>query len=147
MLTRKNGLVLAAGLFISTLAVACGDSSGDDDGTDATPVDATLSSIQSAVFTPTCAMSGCHTGSSASEELDMSAGMTYADTVGVPAVQLPSMSLIDPGSPDTSYLWLKLVNQHGDAGGSGAPMPLVGSVSQEQLDAIEQWILAGAEDN
>lgn len=81
--------------------------------------------------------------------LDMS-GDAYAAIVGVAAPQLMSLSQIEPGDPDASYLWHKINNTQVAAGGSGLPMPKarigmeVTVMTQEQLDTIEAWIAAGA---
>lgn len=81
--------------------------------------------------------------------LDLS-GSAYAAIVGVASPQLPVLSHVEPGDPQSSYLWRKLSNTQAAAGGSGLPMPKarVGmsatTLTQEQLDTIEQWILQGA---
>ncbi|MCX4243224.1 c-type cytochrome [Paraliomyxa miuraensis] len=81
--------------------------------------------------------------------LDMT-GDAHAAIVGVAAPQLMSMSHIEPGDPDASYIWHKINNTQVAAGGSGLPMPKarpgmpVTELTPEQLDTIEEWILAGA---
>ena len=66
---------------------------------------------------------------------------------------IPGMPYVQPGSPNDSYLWRKLMNTHLAApGGSGCAMPLDCSATPTPLapwalDAIEQWILTGAAEN
>lgn len=82
--------------------------------------------------------------------LDMS-GSAYDAIVGVAAPQLPSMSIIEPGDPENSYLWHKINGTQASVGGAGLmmPKPRPGMQSTvltpEQFTALEQWILAGAE--
>ena len=85
--------------------------------------------------------SGCHTSSS-SGGLNLSDG--HADSVNVASVDIPGMSLIEPGNPDESYIWLKVNNTHTAAGGSGRQMPTSASLSSSELNIIETWILEGA---
>lgn len=107
------------------------------------PVDpsATFGRVQSEVFTPSCALSGCHDASGRQEGLVLSAGSAYAMTVGRPSSQLPSLQRITPGSPENSYLYRKVTG----ASISGERMPFGGpSLSDAQLRLIRDWILRGA---
>jgi len=101
----------------------------------------TLESIQLNIFTPFCAV--CHfpggTGpmplnnQAASYDSLVNAG--YSFTCAVPRV--------DPGNPDGSCLVFKV---EGSSLSSGDPMPPPPSpaLSQEEIDAIRQWIADGA---
>ena len=67
--------------------------------------------------------------------------------VGVASTESP-LKLVEPGSPEKSYLYLKLQGRHEQAGGSGARMPF----QQDPLDAgdletIRTWIEQGAAQN
>jgi mono/diheme cytochrome c family protein len=84
--------------------------------------------------------SGCH-GTSGGLTLT---GDWHADVVGADANQLASMSLIEPGDPDQSYLVLKVRGTHTAAGGTGEKMPKGGSLSADQIADLEAWITAGA---
>ena len=54
-------------------------------------------------------------------------------------------SYVDPGSPSTSYLWLKLNNTQGSVtGGGGGVMPPSGMLPQPDLNTIQEWITEGA---
>jgi hypothetical protein len=99
----------------------------------------TFSSIQSNIFTPICTV--CHTASHPTG-LDLRDGMSYALLVGVPSAQVPSLSRVEPGDPDNSYLIQKL---EGTAA-VGVRMPANGPpfLSTDQIAVVRQWITDGA---
>jgi hypothetical protein len=76
---------------------------------------------------------------------DLSLVDGYASQVGVASLQLPSMNLIEPGSPEQSYTWRKLMDTHRSAGGAGSIMPLGSGLSPDKMERIETWIIEGAE--
>ncbi len=144
-------------VFLTLVAfVACGD--GDDGtgpdgngGTDGnggngggTP---TLSGDVQPIFTQRCALSGCHIAPDPEEGMDLSDGLAFANTVGVPSNQ-SQLLRIDPGAPDDSYLVHKIQGTQGDVGGSGSRMPLTGCcLTSAQITLIRDWISAGALNN
>ena len=96
------------------------------------------------VFSQSCALSGCHTGASPDEGLDLSAGQAYSNTVNVASRERPELDRIEPGDPDNSYLIRKILG----ANISGSRMPL----NRAPLDAaviqmFETWVQEGALDN
>ena len=103
----------------------------------------TFSRIQAEVFTPTCAKAGCHSAAAASQGLVLEAGQAYGFLVGRPATGRGSINRVEPGSPERSYLILKL---RGDPSITGQRMPLDGPpyLTAEQIDGIAAWIRAGA---
>ena len=106
----------------------------------------TFSQIQREIFTPTCAKAGCHAAATASEGLVLDAGQSYALLVGHPASEQGSLARVEPGSPERSYLILKL---RGDPSISGQRMPQDGPpfLTADQIDGIAGWIRAGAPRN
>jgi len=104
---------------------------------------ATLTSIQTNVFTPRC--SGCHNGSGATLPGAMnltSAGASFAALVGVASLEMPSLQRVAPNDPNNSYLIRKL---EGGPNISGGRMPLAGPpLDQPTIDAIRLWITNGA---
>jgi hypothetical protein len=78
------------------LAGACG---GDgvllDTGT-RVPEGPTLSSLQTSIFTPRCAIDGCHAGSEPQQGMDLSAGKAYAHLVRVASTELPAFQRVTP---------------------------------------------------
>ncbi|MBL8267948.1 CHRD domain-containing protein, partial [Steroidobacter sp.] len=110
------------------------------------PAAATLTQLQSTIFTPSC--SGCHTGGGASLPSSMNlsnAAATFAALVGVASTEQPAVQRVDAGDPDASYLVRKL---EGAAGITGARMPLGGAALDPVLIAnVRAWITAGALNN
>ncbi len=104
---------------------------------------ATLDDIQANVFTPTCSTSGCHTGPAGGalpSGMDLSdADASFANLVGISSTQQPSLSRVEAGDPDNSYLVQKI------EGTAGSRMPLGGApLDQATIDDIKQWISDGA---
>lgn len=98
----------------------------------------TLSNIQSGIFTPRCAVSGCHVPGGAGPMPLRNEQESFLSLVNKPSTQLTSLSLVKPGDPANSYLLLKL---DGDSRIMGARMPLGGNaLSSSEIGIIEQWI-------
>ena len=109
-------------------------------------VPVTLTQIQNAVFTPTCAVSGCHDGGGnfLPRSMDLRAGNSHGSIVGVPAEQA-ALDRVEPGDPDASYLIDKL---EGNQAANTQRMPPGGPfLDQATIDMIRQWITDGALDN
>ncbi|MFC2107387.1 T9SS type A sorting domain-containing protein [Bacteroidota bacterium] len=70
--------------------------------------------------------------------------INYQNLVNVPSNELPSMDRIEPFSPPTSYLFLKITNMQGSVGGSGTMMPPTGSLIPADIATITTWIAEGA---
>ncbi len=103
---------------------------------------ATLSEVQSQVFDASC--TGCHSGSSPSQGLNLSEGVAYGNTVNVPSTEVPSLNLVEPNDADNSYLMQKLEGtaQSGATMPNGSPML---STTLRQL--VRDWIDAGAQNS
>ncbi len=121
------------------------DGDGTGDACEATSAP-TLSQLQSSIFTPSCALSGCHNAATASQGLVLASGLTFGNIVGVPSQQMPSLDRIEPGDPDLSYLVRKV---RGDSSITGGRMPLNGPpfLTEQQIQDIEDWVEAGASNN
>lgn len=105
----------------------------------------TFGEIEARILAPRCATSACHSGDPpANAPLSLDPGAGWAQLVGVPASQLPSMKLVEPGDPERSYLVLKVRGAAGVAGGTGTPMPPDGPLDAAEQAAIEGWISSGA---
>ncbi len=92
---------------------------------------------------------GCHGGVSTPQYAGLSdldnPALAYGELVNVPSTQLPSMDRVEPGDPDSSYVWHKLNDTQDDVGGVGNPMPLgMFPLPQAELDGIRGWIENGA---
>ena len=142
--------VLLISMLASGILAACGGSGyGGDDGPPPEPPPPSsfgpnFSEIQDEVFTPTCAVSGCHTGAAAPEGLRLDEANSFGMLVGVASSQAPSILRVAPGDPDGSYLIQKL---EGTAS-VGVQMPEGGPpLPQDRIDVIRQWITDGAIDD
>ncbi len=87
----------------------------------------------------------CHQAGAAQQGLVLESGAAYAN-VGKRSAEA-SMNLIEPGSPDSSYLFHKVNGTHLEANGQGARMPLGGALEAADIEAIRLWILGGAKNN
>jgi hypothetical protein len=100
--------------------------------------EATFSFVQENILDRSCALSGCHTDS---EYPNLSAGQAYGNIVNGLSSS-PDQPLINPGDPDNSYLYLKLVNADGIF---GSRMPKSSPpLSDELIAAVREWIERGA---
>ena len=135
-------LVLGLGLFGcggdgSTLGPDGTPDNGDngDNGTDKV----TLGELSDEIFTPGCA--GCHGGGNPSAGLSLAKDVIAANIIDKAAASKSEYKLVNPGSPDDSYIVMKVENR--DI--TGSQMPLGGTpLSTEQIEKIRDWIAAGA---
>jgi hypothetical protein len=106
----------------------------------------TLTSIQTAIFTPMC--SSCHNGvgTALPGALNLTtAAASYKALVGQLTVEEPTVEFVSPGNSATSYLIQKL---QGAVTITGKQMPLGGPyLSTAQISMISQWINAGPQNN
>ena len=139
------------------IAVACGDDDGGpinangpvgNNNTAGCAVDATFTSIyNNRLGSSTCATGGCHNAAS------MGAGLNFekpqaealADLVGATSSSEPPKIRVVAGDASQSYFFEKLTNPN--VGGILGPMPVGGMLDQCEIDAIETWINAGAQNN
>jgi hypothetical protein len=135
--------------LLGVLAAACGGTVRSP--TEPSPADpgakaSTFAQIQSGIFTPSCAKSGCHSSAAVSGGLVLAAGQSYGQIVGRPAPEQPQLDLVRPGNAEASYLLKKV---RGDPDISGGHMPLDGPpfLSPSQIAGLATWIQAGAPNN
>ena len=137
----KKILIWLIGVLVITSCSNYGTNNEDDPNV---TVEATFSSIQANVFNKSCALSGCHDSGSKQSGLDLSSGKAYSNLVNVPSVEKPNILRVKPNDAANSYLVMKL---EGASGIAGSKMPLNGSLSQDKIDAIKEWINNGAKNN
>jgi hypothetical protein len=71
----------------------------------------------------------------------------WSELVGIPSSQSP-LPLVEPGSADKSYLYLKLIDTQETQDGSGVQMPFQQNpLDAARLEAIRLWIEQGAKKN
>ncbi len=93
--------------------------------------------IQVNVFDQSCNNTFCHGGGVTP---DLRADVAYDNIVGKSGTQ-SSLSFIDPGNPNNSYLYLKVLG----TGISGQRMPRgQPALPQARIDDLETWISDGA---
>jgi hypothetical protein len=134
---------IAAAPLLLILA-ACGAGSGGESPPPPSGLQPTLASIQANIFTPTCAVSGCHSGPGAMLGLRLDAGSSYASLVNKASFYDTNGTLlrVKPGDPDASFLIQKLEPNPA----FGDRMPLTGCCLQQvTIDVIRQWIQDGAQ--
>src|SRR3954454_22224617 len=98
--------------FTLLLTLACGRLKEPTDpvGGSGEPIDptATFTRVQNEIFTPTCAQLGCHDTIGHQESQILTPSRAYANTVGVPSIQMPSLVKVAPGNVVNSYLYRKI---------------------------------------
>ena len=115
---------------------------------------ATFAEVQDEILTPSCAAEGCHSSFLPERGLDLSEGTAYSALVGVPAEE-SGFTLVVPGEPDESLLYLVLENEYYGNGedqpatlGKMPPrLPGAEGLSASQQGMIRSWITAGAMDD
>jgi hypothetical protein len=160
---RPSRGALAALAIGAVLAGACDGGAGAPDasirdlaepppvcveGADAA-VDPSFENVQR-IFSGSCAIPGCHDGSSSTPPViqDLRGGNAYASVVSVVATEQckdgGTQLLVAPGDAGASYLFHKLTD---DPPCFGSPMPksdVPTPLPSCQLDLIGKWIGAGA---
>jgi hypothetical protein len=86
----------------------------------------------------------CHTHEDPKAGLVFEEGVGYDRMVDRPSKQAPAMSLVAPGEPESSYLWLKLDQR--PIKGEGMPRSLLGAkrLPDRELERFRRWIADGA---
>jgi mono/diheme cytochrome c family protein len=72
-------------------------------------------------------------------------GRSFGSLVNQASAQRPDLTLVTPGEPDASLLWLKVSSNSPPV---GATMPLIGDrLSSAELALVRDWIAQGARNN
>ena len=123
----------------AALGAACftGGTVSGDAGADAD--DATVLPEPAALFSTSCATSGCHVGPDAPFHLNLTPGAYYANLVDVPANEVAGVMRVKPGSPtDTqSYLLCKV---DAECTAVGQHMPFGASLTSAQVATLRSWV-------
>src|SRR5262245_2302740 len=140
---RARGATGAVALSIAVTAsiVRCGGD-GVVDVVEPPVTTVRFSALQAAVFTPRCALPGCHMGAAAPFGFELVAGRSYGNLVGVASGEVPSLLRVKPGDAAESYLVLKL---EGDPRIVYDRMPFGGPyLDDATIEMVRKWIDAGA---
>lgn len=135
----KRGLCFLA---LALWAGGCGKGEGEKAaGAPAAADTGVLAALQTEVFTPRCAaLEGCHAGSSPAGGLDLSAGRSHANLLGIKSSRRPDRVRVAPGDPDASYLVQRV-----SAGGDTPQMPVgAGPLSGADVERLRGWVKEGA---
>ena len=114
---------------------------GGDGGDGDLPFPPTLAAIQKNVFGGVCL--NCHFVGGPGPMPLTSEEVSYANLVNVPSVESPLLR-VAPGDPDSSYLFLKIIAAPGIVG-DRMPPPPEAALTEGEIEAIRQWIAAGAQ--
>jgi hypothetical protein len=98
-----------------------------------------FSEIQKNIFTPNCALSGCHGDINPQHNLNLTSGKAYSSLVNVSSIHIPGMKRVSPGNSRESVLYRALTYELLDL-----QMPPTGKLSQSTIDSIAAWIDKGA---
>ncbi len=125
------------------LLSSCGDKGTV---TPPTPLSDKFSAIQTQTLNRTCAISGCHIGTSAKAFLNLDDSVAYkqltSSKIQNDAGAKRFKALVVSGKPDSSFLVHKLLNPITD---EGSRMPeRLPALSSEEITAIKSWITRGA---
>lgn len=103
----------------------------------------TLSGQVQPILTANCATAGCHAGVRPAQGLNLSAGMSFGQLVGVRSAECADGRLrVEARRADRSYLVNKIT---GTGICSGGMMPVTGpALSASDVALIESWICQGA---
>jgi hypothetical protein len=135
-------LLLALGVAVSGLLVACGGNDTDDEGL---VREVPYSQVQGVFAEHGCI--GCHPGVNPS--LDLTADKSYNDLVGIRALEDPRLYRVVAGDPGKSFLYLKIGGDPPifDIPAIGTRMPPNAPIiPQEDIALVRDWILGGAKD-
>lgn len=105
------------------------------------------------IFNRSCALGGCHVGPVPAQGQDLTAGVSYRQSVNVASTEQPKLKRVKPGDPNNSYLVRKIQggpNISGVLMPNGCPgVPLNGAqcLTPDEIAAIVQWITECAPNN
>lgn len=154
---RRRSVFVAVIMTFTIVALTAGAFVGGNNvATAATGVSFSMDIVP--LFVETCTV--CHGGETASDGsagLNLGAEFAYDNLVGVQArpfrpaegeEQEFDFFRVTPGVPEVSYLLHKLLGTQRVVNGSGGQMPRgLDPWTEEQIDLLRQWILAGAPNN
>jgi hypothetical protein len=133
---------LAAALLIAAVISGCSDDSQGGD-----PVEPSLDNVLG-LFGDSCAGASCHVGFAGEPAagLDLGPAVACDHLVEIPAVEVPVLRRVVPGSPEQSYLLCKLTPDCPDLPDRVTIMPptLPGGLPADERDLVARWIATGA---
>ena len=98
------------------------------------------------ILTGNCTNSQCHDATSPQVGLELTAANAYTEIVGVPGKSCTSLDLVTPGSPNDSYLMIKISGGGSCMVGTKMPKPPE-SLTTSEIQLVRDWIANGAPAN
>lgn len=154
------GLLGAAVLLLHACLLPVGDGEGLNTSGDIPLETVTFADVQS-IFSANC--TECHapggpgytgTGGANNDGLDLTEGNSYESLVDMGTFQASGshpVYRVRPGSPDSSYLYRKILEgpfKEGASTGPGVRMPMLAEpLSDDDINTIMRWIELGASDD
>jgi len=117
------------------------------------PTAPSLAGVLEPIFATRCALPACHASAPGSVAPTLAGGDMHDALVDVPAMNVPSLMLVRPGTVAQSYLARKILGRripdHTPAMPQGCPkvVPAGGCLTPGETAAIIRWIQTGAPDN
>ncbi len=113
--------------------------------------DSSYGLIYNKIFTPSCALAGCHANESHDEHahaVTLEGSSTYTNIINGKTKNIQAAAanllIIMPGDTSRSFLYQKLIYNR-SVHKYGAPMPSGGlTISDKKIEFVKQWIQAGA---
>jgi len=136
------GTLLAVGTLWTTGALAGGPAPAASDNQETT---VSFAKEVNPLLRQRCAV--CHVTGQEPGLLSLIPAKSYDSIVGQDSVQ-SDLKRVEPGDPEQSYLYHKLVGSHLEAGGEGLQMPFASPpLNETQIDLVKRWIAEGAQNN
>lgn len=143
---RRAFAIGVAGALV--VATGCSDFSAPDDPAFGLPdiavAQPTLSGDVQPIFSKRCTIGGCHSLAARRAGLVLTPDSAYVMLVNRVATERPDLRRVLPGSPESSWLWIR-VQPDQSLRGSFPRMPLAAHpLTPNQIATIANWIARGA---
>ncbi len=110
---------------------------------DEAPYHSDFAFLQQSIFTPSCAVNGCHTGTSPDASMALDAARAHANLVNVPSTQFDGWTRVVPGNPGASMLMVQVGGEPGPELEGFMPWNMP-RLCDPLIDAMRRWIASGA---
>ena len=108
----------------------------------------TLQNVADVVFDQSCSFNACHGSAAAAGGLDLQSPNLFAELMDHQVVGNPGATLVEPGDPESSWLYQIMASCEPELGGGGvaAHMPRNSPVllADESVALVREWIANGA---
>jgi hypothetical protein len=129
-------------VFLLMMGLACSKSKNPTEPPPTVKEDPSFSADIQPIFTARCALSGCH-NATAQGGMNLSDGKAYGNIVNIASTQDNTKKRVLPNDADNSYLVMKIEGKQT----VGTRMPQGGTLSDDDIQLIKNWINKGAKNN